>query len=68
MRNTKTGILHFDPDKDKTERALRRAAWLARVRTEQHETMLIQNYSSYKSEMGEEHHITLGDYGRLVYG
>ena len=33
MCNTKTSILQFDPDIDKTECALWRAAWLARVRT-----------------------------------
>lgn len=48
MHNTKIGILHFDPDIDKTERALQRAARLARVRTEQQETVSIQDYSSDK--------------------
>jgi len=65
MRNTKTGILYFDPDMDKTEQALRRAAQLARERTYQQETIPIQDYSSDESEMGEEHRITLGNYGRL---
>jgi len=65
MRNTKTDILHFDRDIDKIERALRRAALLAKVRTKQQETIPIQDYSSYESEMGEKHCITLGDYGRL---
>jgi len=65
MRNTKTSILHFDPNIEKIERALRRAAQLARVRTKQHETIPIQGYSSDESEMGDECCITLGDYERL---
>ena len=65
MRNTKIGILHFDADIDKTDWALRRAARLARVRIEQQERILIQDYSSDESEMGDELRITLGDYERL---
>jgi len=65
MRNTKTGILHFDPYIDKTERALWKVARLARLRTQQQETILIQDYSSDESVMGDECRITLGDYGRL---
>jgi len=57
--------VHFDPHIDKTERALQRAARLARVRTKQQEAIIIQDYSSDKSELGDERRITLGDYGRL---
>jgi len=53
MYNTKTGILQFDLDIDKTERALWRATRLARVWTLRHETILIQDYSSDESEMGD---------------
>ena len=59
MCKTKTGILQFDADIGKTERVPRRAARLTRVRTEQQETIIIQDYSLDESE------ITLGDYGRL---
>jgi len=50
---------------DKTERALWKAARLARERTEQQETIPIQDYSSEESEMREYRRITLGYYGRL---
>ena len=63
--NTKIGFLQFDPKIDKTEQAFRKAAWLARERTEQHETIPIQDYSSDESEMRDERRITLGYYGRL---
>jgi len=46
MRNTKIDILQFDPDIDKTEQALRKAARIARERTEQPEKFSIQDYSS----------------------
>jgi len=65
MGNTKTCIMQFDPDIDKTERALRKAVRLAKERTVQHKTTPIQNYSSDESEMGELSRITLGDYGWL---
>jgi len=65
MSDTKIGILHFDLDIDKIERALQSAVRLARVRTKQHETILIQDYSTNESEVGDERRITLRDYGRL---
>jgi hypothetical protein len=52
MRNTKTGILQFDPYIDKTERVIRKAAQLARERKEQPETVPIHDYSSDELEMG----------------
>jgi len=65
MRNTKTGILQFNPDIDKTERALRKAAWITREIAEQPKTISFQDCSSDEFEMGEEHRITLWDSGRL---
>ena len=65
MHNTKIGIMHFDIFIDKTERALRKAVRIARERREQQEIIPIPDYSSDESEMGEEHRVTLGDYGRL---
>jgi hypothetical protein len=53
MRSTKIGILQFDPDIDKTERALQKVAQLARERKEQQETIPIQYYSSDESEIGQ---------------
>jgi len=52
LHNTKTGILQFDLDIDKTELALQKASEIARERIEH-------------PEMGEERRITLGDYERL---
>ena len=65
MRNIKTSVLQFDPNIDKTEWVLSKAARLARERTEQPKTIPIHDYSSGESQMGEERCITLVDYGRL---
>jgi len=52
-RKATTGILQFDPDIGRTERALC-------------EAIPIQDYSSEALEMGDRNPcITLGDYGRL---
>jgi len=59
MHNTKIGILHFDPDIDKIERTLGKAARLARERTKQQEIILIPDYSADESEMGKERRVTL---------
>jgi len=65
MRGTKTDILQFYPNMDKTERALRKAARIAREMTEQRKPIPIQDSSSEESEMGDHPLITLGIYGRL---
>jgi len=44
MRNIKTDVLQFDPNIDKTERALRRAARIAREEAEQ--MILIQDHQT----------------------
>ena len=63
MHDTKTGILPFNSNIDKTERALRKAAWIAKEMTKQKESILIQDYSSDESDMRDENpHITLENY------
>jgi len=63
MHDTKTGILLFNSNINKTERALRKAAWIAKEMTKQKESILIQDYSSDESDMRDENpHITLENY------